>query len=84
MEKLSGDRLGEWLRRRLFELRVRDVGMGASELLTILQSLSDEQFAPPFAEVKMWLGLDTEEELQPSLAQLLQEFVAIRVAGSSA
>jgi hypothetical protein len=80
-EKLRGDRLGDWLRRRVFELRVplADFGMGASDLLGVLQGLNDEQLVPPFSEVKMWLGLDDKQSLDPALAQLVLEFGQIRM-----
>lgn len=34
-------------------------------------------------QVKMWLGLDETERFPPALAQLVQEFVLIRVAGAA-
>jgi hypothetical protein len=72
--------LADWLRRRVFELRVpvSDFGMGATDLLNVLKGLTDEQMAPPYDEVKMWLGLDSTEELPPALGQLVQEFVSTR------
>lgn len=72
------------MRKRVFELRVpvSDLGMNAAGLLEVLQNVSDDALQPPFEEVKMWLGLDDSQELQPALAQLVQEFLAIKQQGS--
>lgn len=69
-----------WVRRRAHELGVviRDLGMGPSELAMVLKDLDDSQLAPPFTEVKMWVGLDDSQDLSPPLAQLVMEFSAMR------
>ncbi|CAK0822814.1 unnamed protein product, partial [Prorocentrum cordatum] len=73
--------LGAWFRRRVFELRVM-VPMGPMELLGVLESLTDDQLAPPYAEAKMWLGLDESEPLPAALETLVAEFLARRGEGS--
>lgn len=69
--------LDAWFRRRVFELRVM-VSMGTTDLLGVLEALTDEQLAPPYAEAKMWLGLDEGEPLPEALEGLVSEFLARR------
>lgn len=76
-ERLSGTKLAEWLRRRVFQLRV-PLAMGHAELLEVLQSLDDEKLQPPFEEAKLWLGLDESEAMPPALAQLITDFRDVR------
>ncbi|CAE8618770.1 unnamed protein product, partial [Polarella glacialis] len=77
-QQLDGVKLAEWLRRRVFQLRVNLV-MGQNELMEVLQSLDDDKLQPPFEEAKLWLGLDPEESLPPALEQLISEFRDVRV-----
>lgn len=80
-ERLSGMKLEDWLNRRRYDLRV-NLPVGTAELVSVLQMLSDEQLTSHSNEAKMWLGLDEQQEITPALAQLLQEFVATRVAAT--
>eukprot|EP00933_Yihiella_yeosuensis_P043185 TRINITY_DN37924_c0_g1_i1.p1 TRINITY_DN37924_c0_g1~~TRINITY_DN37924_c0_g1_i1.p1 ORF type:complete len:550 (+),score=174.07 TRINITY_DN37924_c0_g1_i1:217-1866(+) len=75
--RLGGAKLADWLRRRVFELRV-SLAMGHTELLNVLQTLGDEQLEPPFEEAKLWLGLDETETMPPALEQLITEFREVR------
>lgn len=74
-EMFHGTSIEEWLRRRVFELRV---GLGPGDLLSVLGNLDDSQLSPPYTEVKMWLGFDEKEPLAPGLAQLVSEFPSVR------
>merc|ERR1719188_1016512 len=48
------------------------------ELLGVLETLTDEQLAPPYGEAKMWLGLDEGEPLPEALERLVSEFLTRR------
>jgi len=74
---LAGKKLAEWLRRRVFQLRV-SLPVGQAELLEVLQSLDDEKLQPPFEEAKLWLGLDESETMPSALEQLLTDFRHVR------
>jgi len=74
---LTGKKLAEWLRRRVFQLRVI-LPVGQAELLEVLQSLDDEKLQPPFEEAKLWLGLDESEIMPSALEQLLTDFRQVR------
>eukprot|EP00930_Biecheleria_cincta_P029229 TRINITY_DN2034_c0_g1_i1.p1 TRINITY_DN2034_c0_g1~~TRINITY_DN2034_c0_g1_i1.p1 ORF type:complete len:609 (+),score=166.41 TRINITY_DN2034_c0_g1_i1:94-1920(+) len=76
--KLAGTKLSEWLRRRVFQLRVT-LPIGHSELLEVLQSLDDEKLQPPFEEAKLWLGFDDADSLPKGLEQLMTDFRDVRV-----
>lgn len=73
--RLEGAKLAEWLRRRIFQLRVH---IGHAELLEVLQALDDEKLQSPFDEVKLWLGMDEVESMPAALVQLITEFKDVR------
>lgn len=75
-------KLEDWIRRRVFELRL-SLGMSPDVLLATLQNLEDEQLQAPFTEVKLWLGLDEAEPLPAGLDQLVLEFRSARGGGVS-
>jgi len=70
----------QWIRRRVYELRVP---IKSADVLAVLQNLSDEQLTPPFAEVKLWLGLDEADPLPVGLDQLAREFCSVRAGGTA-
>jgi len=72
----------DWLQKRVFELRVpmSDIGMGVPDLLTVLQSLDDTQ--PLLPQVKMWIGLEENQDVHGGLAQLVEEFATLRKQSS--
>jgi hypothetical protein len=69
-----------WIRRRVFELRVR-LSVGPAELLTVFQNLNDEQLVQPFMEVKLWLGMEEKEPLPAALETLVTEYRTLRQSG---
>lgn len=77
-QRLAGTKLSEWLRRRVFQLRVT-LPIGHSELLEVLQNLDDEKLRPPFEEAKLWLGFDDADSLPKGLEQLMTDFRDVRV-----
>lgn len=77
-QRLAGTKLSEWLRRRVFQLRVT-LPIGHSELLEVLQNLDDDKLRPPFEEAKLWLGFDDADSLPKGLEQLMTDFRDVRV-----
>lgn len=78
--RLEGAKLAEWLRRRIYELRVH---IGYAELLEVLQALDDEKLQSPFDEVKLWIGMDEGESMPAALVQLITEFKDVRYKPSA-
>lgn len=75
--KVDPAKLKDWIRRRVFELRVQ-LSISPEQLLNIFQEMEDSQLQAPFTEVKLWLGLDETEPLPVGVDQLVVEFRAAR------
>jgi hypothetical protein len=68
-----GQGLEDWIRKRLYKVGAQ-VEATPGLLATVLPNLSDEQLAPPFTDVKLWLGLDDTQGMSPPLEQIVTEY----------
>lgn len=80
---LVGERLDRWLRSRVHQLRVQ-LPMSPGNLREVFEALDDEQLAPPFAEVRLWLGFEEHEPLPSGLERLVVEYRSVRCGGLAA